>query len=427
MKATWVSMAMSDGDRRALEHLNAMYGPRCYMPCGDHDIKLRQVAIPDQSYVHHYVTISSELLWFTFHYMYELVARLTPEHVAMEAWTNGYSTANQAIADVISEEIGSDATSTVLLIQDCFLFLVPGMVRQRFPSVIMQHFLHWPWPDARYLSLLPSFITHPIYRSLVANDIIGLQTDLDVRNLLDGASRMLDDAEVDYDARVITRQGHQTLVRAYPVSISVKDERAIVESQAGIAALQALEPYLRKKVIMRVDRLDPIKNVIPGIRAFAEMIDDHPEFREGVIFLAFLVPTREHAPSYQQYAHDVLAAIHEINQRYSTSNWQPVQPFIGNDRTRALAALQEYDVLLVSPWIEGMNLVAKEGAVLNRRNGVLVLSHSAGCFRQLRHACLPISSSNTKEIAQALYQALVLPQDERAALAARARAEVERH
>jgi trehalose 6-phosphate synthase len=427
MKATWVAMAMSDGDRRAMAHLNAIHGPRFYMPCGDHDIKIRQVAIPEHSYAQHYVKISSELLWFTFHHMHELATRLTPEHVAMEAWTNGFRVANQAIANAVSEEIGSDAPSTVLMIQDCFLFLVPGLIRRRFPSVIMQHFLHWPWPDPRYLSLLPSYITTSIYSSLLANDIIGLQTDLDVRNFLDGASVLLDDAEADYDSRTVTWRGHHVLVRAYPVSISVKDEHAIVESQAGLAELQKLEPYLGKKVVMRVDRLDPIKNVIPGFYAFAKMIDDHPELREEVVFLAFLVPTRESAPSYQQYARDVRRVIHKINQQYSTPNWQPVQAFVGNNRTRALAALQEFDVLLVSPRIEGMNLVSKEGAVLNRRNGVLVLSRSAGSFHQLRHACLPICSTDTNEIARALYQALVLPKDERAALAAQAREETERH
>lgn len=427
MKATWVAMAMSDGDRSALEHLNAASGPRFYMPCGDHDLRLRQVAIPAKSYALHYEKICSELLWYTFHYMHSLATRLTPEHIAIEAWNDGYCIANEAIANAVSEEIGSDAPSTVLMLHDCFLFLVPGLIRERFPSIIMQHFLHWPWPDARYLSLLPSYMTTSIYSSLMGNDIIGLQTELDVRNFLDGTSLILDDADVDYDARSIRWRGRRVAVRAYPVSISVKDERAIIESQEGLAALQELEPHLRKKVIMRVDRLDPIKNVIPGFHAFAKMIEDHPELREDVVFLAFLVPTREQVPSYQKYASDVLAVIQEVNQRYSSSRWQPIRPFIGNDRTRALAALQEFDVLLVSPTIEGMNLVVKEGAILNRRNGVLILSPGAGAFHQLRHACLHSSATNIGEMSRDLYRALVLSQDERAALAARARKEVESH
>src|SRR5258707_8494504 len=103
-----------------------------------------------------------------------------------------------------------------------------------------------------------------------------------------------------------------------------------------------------------------------------------------------------------------------VNRKYGREDWTPIHALCGNDRTRALAAMQYYDVLLVNPIIDGMNLVAKEGPVVNQRNGVLVLSRTAGAFQQLGKASIPTSPTDVTETADALYKALTLPDDERA-------------
>src|SRR5260221_10387563 len=134
------------------------------------------------------------------------------------------------------------------------------------------------------------------------------------------------------------------------------------------------------------------------------MLDDHPELLGQVTFLAFLVPSRQSLPVYKRYNAEVKKVIGEINQKYGSDHWKPIQLFYENNRLQALAAMRFYDVLLVNPIVDGMNLVAKEGPVVNERNGVLVLSRTVGAFQQLGKFSIPTSPTDTAETAQALYK-----------------------
>ncbi len=148
---------------------------------------------------------------------------------------------------------------------------------------------------------------------------------------------------------------------------------------------------------------------------------------EAVTFLAFLVPSRQALSIYRRYREEILKRIEDINQKFGRNKWTPIQAFVQNNRTEALAALQFYDVLLVNPLIDGMNLVAKEGSIVNQRNGVLILSRTCGAFQQLGEASIPISPADMVETAEALYKALTLSPEERRQKAELARQIVEHH
>jgi trehalose 6-phosphate synthase len=265
-----------------------------------------------------------------------------------------------------------------------------------------------------------------IYRGLVGNDIIGFQTERDAHNFLEGARTLLEGASIDFENGTVEWQGRSTRVQAYPISVSVEGERGVVRSAAGRRAVEQIRPLLCEKTIMRVDRIEPTKNILRGFRAYAQVLDQHSELHGHVTFLAFLVPSRQSIPQYKRYYNEVRKIIEDINAKYGTDEWRPIHALWGNDRTRALAAMQFYDVLLVNPIIDGMNLVAKEGPVVNQRNGVLVLSRTAGAFQQLAKASIPTSPTDIDETAQALYTALTLPPKERRAKAMLARQCVER-
>src|SRR5260370_24665973 len=125
----------------------------------------------------------------------------------------------------------------------------------------------------------------------------------------------------------------------------------------------------------------------------------HPELHREVTFLAFLVPSRKTVPLYRRYGAKVIDVIEQINRKFGKGEWTPIQAFCGNDRTRALVAMQWYDVLLVNPLMDGMNLVAKEGPVVNQRNGVLVLSRNAGVYQELARGAIAISPLDLIETA----------------------------
>lgn len=426
MEVTWVAMTMTEGDRVAVKEAQHN-GGILRSPIRGQKMDLRYVAIPKSAYRKHYEKISNELLWFLQHYLYDPTQDSASADQLQDAWNAGYRVANQAIADEVNAEIDRDTTTTpVVMLHDYHLYLAPTMIRKVHPKIIMQQFIHIPWPDVRCWHFLPSNIAHDIYTGLIGNDIIGFQTDRDARNFLEGARTLLDDAEVDFEEGTICWQGRCTLARAYPISISVTEERRVVNSVAGKRAAEKIQPLLAEHTIMRVDRIEPTKNILRGFQAYDKMLETHPELHGKVTFLAFLVPSRQTLSIYRRYSADVIDAMRAINQKYGTENWVPVHDFCDNDRVRALAAMRYYDVLLVNPIIDGMNLVAKEGPVVNQRDGVLVLSRTAGAFQQLAKGSIPTSPTDVNETAQALYKAVTLSKEERHAKATLARQAVER-
>jgi len=171
--------------------------------------------------------------------------------------------------------------------------------------------------------------------------------------------------------------------------------------------------------------MDPAKNILLGFEAFDLLLETNPELVGRVRFLAFLVPSRQAVPEYRCHAEAVFNLAAHINQRWGTDHWQPIQVFYEHNYDQALAGLSLYDVLLVNSLSDGMNLVSKEGALVNERDGVLVLSRAAGAFRELGHAALPIDPTDVRETAKALADALAMPIEERRWRAARLRAAVE--
>jgi trehalose 6-phosphate synthase len=421
VEMSWVAMAMNEGDRLALQE--ATQG-RLPSPLAGQKMHLHYVEISREAYRKYYERISNQLLWFLQHYLYNPTENSRVIKRFQDAWETGYRVANRAIAEAVIDEIERTQGSAVVMLHDYHLYLAPRMIRQKHPGIVMQHFIHIPWPDIRCWHFLSSNIAHEIYQGLVGNDIIGFQTERDARNFLEGARTLLDGARVEFEEGTVQWQGHVTKARAYPISISVQTELKLVTSTAGKQAAEKIRPLLGKQTIMRVDRLEPTKNIVRGFQAYDLLLEHHPELHGTVKFLAFLVPSRQSLPEYQRYARDVKKIIEEVNQKYGTPDWQPVVLIYQNDRTQALAAMQYYDVLMVNPIIDGMNLVAKEGPVVNQRDGVLLLSRTVGAFAQLGKASIPTSPIDVGETSEALYKALTLSEEERHSKATLARLSV---
>jgi trehalose 6-phosphate synthase len=204
------------------------------------------------------------------------------------------------------------------------------------------------------------------------------------------------------------------MVRAYPSSIDVDEVRAIAESQRAQDYLNRVGEFTAKHTIVRVDRAEPNKNIIRGFRAYQTMLESHPELKEEVTFLAFLVPSRTHIKQYERYMEEIEALVRQINSAHGSPNWQPVHIFSENNYTQAIAGLKLYDTLLVNPVVDGMNPVAKEGPIVNTQNGVLVISEGSSAFDQLRGGALAVAPADIEGTAQALYEAVTMSPEERA-------------
>jgi trehalose 6-phosphate synthase len=420
-EVTWIAAAMTEGDRQVARREGAQ---RFHSPEADEQMYLRFVDPPRKAYNRYYNVFSNPLLWFIQHYMWNTPRTPNINLAIYEAWEDGYVTVNKAFADCILQEAAADPLPPYVMTQDYHLYLAPGFVREAQPGAIIQHFTHIPWPDARYWELLPHEMRLAIFASLCCADFVGLQTNRDARNFLHGCEAVLPDAEIDYRGSSIWYKGHLTIVRAYPISVDAPTLTRMACSAEVAAYEDKLKPSFGKKTILRVDRMEPSKNIMRGFRAFELLMLEHPELHGEVNFLALLVPSRQEQMLYQTYTDDVFELVDTINDDFGTPDWQPVHVFHENNYLQAIAAMKLYDVLLVNPVIDGMNLVSKEGPVVNQRDGVLVLSEAAGSHEQIGSQAISVAPADIEGTQRALYEALNMKPAERRLRAQAIRAQV---
>jgi trehalose 6-phosphate synthase len=370
--------------------------------------------VPDRrAYDLHYNVFSNPILWFLHHSIMDGLRRRDLSDQVEQAWDEGYVPVNHALADAVVEELRRPGSAGIALLQDYPLCLTGRYVRDRVPEAVLQHFIHVPWAEPNAWLELPWRITEAICDGLLANDVVRFQTSRSVQDFLLTCFDYVRGAFVDFEKAVVSYQGRRIRVRSSAISVDpeyLQQEAASPEAQGY---LEKLEPLAGERTILRVDRLDPSKNVLGGFQAFDLLLRQHPELRGRVRFLAFLVPSRTSIPEYRRYADRVFSLIDRINDSYGSGSWRPVEVFHEHNFRQALAGMTLYDVLLVNPLADGMNLVAKEGPVVNRRDGVLVLSTGAGAFEELGEAALAVTPQDVKGTAEALWRALEMPLGER--------------
>jgi len=301
----------------------------------------------------------------------------------------------------------------MVLLNDYHFYLVSAYIRRQMPDLVIQHFIHIPWPSPYYWQLLPGYMRQAILSSLCTTDIVGLQTGRDVLSFLHCCESFIDEAKVDYAQRTVRINGHIVQVKSYPVSIDAIGLKKLCSSEAVKEYEEKLRPLCGEQTIVRVDRAEPSKNIIRGFRAFDTLLERYPQFQGKLKFIAFLVPTRTHLKPYQRYMQDVTQLIEAINSKYGTEEWHPIDFFYENNYLQAIAGMRLCDVLLVNPVIDGMNLVAKEGPIVNNRDGVLILSETVGACEQLGQIALTVAPADLEATTQALYTALTMPAAER--------------
>ena len=407
---TWIASAIGEGDRKVAENSAEA---RLRSPLPGHQIYLRFVVTPRRVYHRYYNVFCNPLLWFLQHYMWNSPYNPNLDANVHNAWCEGYVEVNKAFAQAVIEEAQKAHSPPIVMVHDYHLYLAPQYIRDTLPDSIIQHFTHIPWPTPRYWQLLPSYMLRSICKSLCASDIVGFQTADDVRNFLQTCEEFLPESEIDQRNKEVFSGGHRTLVRTYPISISVEEIRRMANSPRALDYEKKLGPMCNENTIIRVDRAEPSKNVVRGFKAYGLLLSRYPEFQGRVNFLAFLVPSRTHIRQYQRYMDEIQQVIREINSTFGNEEWQPISTFIENNYTQAIAGMKLYDVMLVNAVIDGMNLVAKEGPVVNTRGGVLILSETTGAHKQLQEGALSVSPSDIEGTMQAMYQALTMGPEER--------------
>ncbi|MBA3451173.1 MAG: trehalose-6-phosphate synthase [Chloroflexia bacterium] len=410
----WIAAAMTDGDRLRAER--AQETGEQLIEYGDPpEFRLRFVVPSPDCYHQYYNVISNPLLWFLQHYLWDTPRTPDITKDIWDAWRSGYVTVNRMFADEIISAIDAIDGEPLIMLQDYHLYLCARFVRERHPDARLQQFVHIPWPDPDYWRLLPLEMRRGICEGMLGNDIVGFQTPEHGRSFMYTCQAYVPDIEIDYLTSSVVWQGRRIEVRAYPISIDSAAVRRMAYSKDARSHDRYLPNHWNEFTVLRVDRAEPSKNIVRGFLAFDRFLEAHQDFQGRVNFVAITVPSRMDVVEYQDYLDDVSAVVGRINAKYANveTGWQPIHLIMGENYPRALAAMKWYDVLLVNSIIDGMNLVAKEGALLNERNGVLILSEGAGAVSQLGEHAIIIGPTDVEGTADAIHQALTMPLEER--------------
>ncbi len=411
--AVWIASAMTDADVDIAEE----HGGRPFeVETENGNFRVRFVASDAEAYDRFYNIFANPMLWFIQHYLWDQSNAPDIRQHEVDAFELGYNVVNQDLARAVLEEI-EGREEPVVMVHDYQLYTLPAMVRDERPDVFLHHFVHIPWTQPDAWRVLPAGIREAIYRGLLANDIVGFHTRSYRRNFLQ-CCRDLMDLDVDLERGVVHFEGRDVWVRAYPLPIDWRATQAV----AGRDRVREFEDRLlerrREFSILRVDRADLSKNVLRGFTGFDIFLEQHPEFHERITFTAQLMPSRTDVPEYAEYLERIEALVAVVNHRHGTPDWMPISLKLRDDLDEAVASYKHYDVMMVNAMFDGMNLVAKEGPLVNERDGVSILSENTGAHEELGACALSVNPFDVQELADSIYAALTMSRDERARRAA---------
>jgi trehalose 6-phosphate synthase len=410
----WISCALGKGDKAWLQSVGNRVAEVDNM-------KIRLIDPDPVQYERYYNVISNPLLWFVQHQLHDTPRSPIIDGEVWTAWTDGYAAINRQFAQAVADSIADLDGTVIVMVQDYHLYLFARFLRELVGDrVIIHQFLHIPFPGADTWRILPIGMRAELLDGMLHADRIGFQTERDTRRFLQTVVDNLSEARVLVPWRALSYRGRRVDASPYPISIDVQNLLNIVASEEAQQHIHSfIENNRDRRMILRVDRVEPSKNILRGLIAFRNMLLAYPEHRGKCYMLALLVPSRMEVGEYQTYLRDIMALVGEINATLGQSDWEPVRVMLGNNYTRALAALSIYDVLLVNPLADGMNLVAKEGVIVNQKAGVLILSEEAGVAEEFGSDALMVAPYDVFGTREALHMALMMADGDRQARAAR--------
>ena len=352
------------------------------------------VYLTDEQVQRYYYGFSNGALWPLCHFF--------EAHVVYDDddW-EAYVQVNRLFCDAVAEEVRGDE---LIWVHDYHLFLLPDMLRQRFPEARIGFFLHTPFPPSELFRVLPC--REVLLRGLLGADVVGFQTFNNLQNFLYSVYRVLGIAA---DMNALSYEGRPVRCAVHPISVDPQQFINALDSDSDtLEESRRLDEAMEdRKVILGMDRLDYSKGIPGRLRAYQRLLRAHPEWRGAVTLVQVAVPSREQVMAYQDLRRQVDELVGEINGTYGTTTWTPVQYVHRNlPFAEICALLRRADIALITPLRDGMNLVAKEYAVCQKeRAGALILSEFAGASSELGEAFF-VNPYDTEAMAARMHEVL---------------------
>ncbi|QOZ78744.1 trehalose-6-phosphate synthase [Bradyrhizobium sp. CCBAU 53351] len=410
---TWIAHGSGSADREAVDE-----NDRIRVPEAAPAYTLRRIWISEEEQDGYYYGFANEGLWPLCHIVFvRPTFRLTDWQM--------YRQINQRFADAVVTEARTE--DPVVLVQDYHFALAPRMIRERLPKATIITFWHIPWPNAETFGICPW--KAEIIEGMLGSTIIGFHTQFHCNNFIEGVDRFVE-SRIDREVQTVSLGGHETRVRAYPISIEWPPKeleklpppahcRSDVVAQFGLAD--------GTRLIVGVERFDYTKGILDRMRAVDALLSRNPTWRDRLLFVQVAAPTRSKLSSYSKLQAEAEALAAEINGRHSGR--QPVIHLIARhyEPAEVFRLFRAADACVVSSLHDGMNLVAKEFVSSREDNaGVLILSSFTGASRELSEALI-VNPYDTEEMASAIEIALTMPIQEQAERMKLMRQQVKEH
>lgn len=366
---------------------------------------LRRVWLTKEQEAGYYYGLANAALWPLCH-----IAFTRPTFVD-EHWQR-YCEVNRLFAKAVLEEVGD--RPTFVFVQDYHFALLPRLLKDANPNLIVAHFWHIPWPNRETFRAFPW--KEPLLDGMLGNDLLGFQLRYHCQNFLDTVDRALE-ARVDQERCEITRNGKVTVVRPFPISIDFDQHLATAQSAKVASYMDGWRVRLglqEERIAVGIDRLDYTKGIPERFKAIDVFLDKNPSYRKKLVFVQIGVPTRSHIAQYKALDDELDKLVEEINWKWNDGSWRPIIFLKEHHSQPELMALHRLaDFCLVTSLHDGLNLVAKE-YVSSRfdGDGMLILSQFTGAARELTDALL-VNPFAVSEIAEAIRSALEMPPADR--------------
>jgi alpha,alpha-trehalose-phosphate synthase [UDP-forming] len=396
----WIAHGNGDADRQTVDRLDHVE-----VPPDRPQYTLRRVWLSNEEEEGHYSGLSNQGLWPLCHVAFTRPI-FDPDHWQM------YRRVNEHFAEAVLEEAGD--SPTFVFIQDYHFALLPRMLRNARSNLVIAQFWHIPWPNREVFSSFPW--REEILDGLLGNDLLGFHLPHHCQNFLKTVDCSLE-ARIDESGSEISRGGHATLVRPFPIGIDFDEHTEAAHSDAVANQMRRWRKELSvsgKLLGIGIDRLDYTKGIPERLRSLDKLLEENPQYRGKLIFVQIAVPSRSSLPAYRQIEQEVEYLTAQINRRWATASWRPIVLLKRHYTTPEMIALHRLaQFCVVSSLHDGMNLVAKEFAASRvDEDGVLVLSKFAGAAYELKDA-LQVNPFSIEECASAYREALEMQPDDR--------------
>ena len=407
----WIAHGSGDADRETVDGDNKLR-----VPPGEPAYTLKRVWLTKEEEDGYYYGFANEGLWPLCH-----ITHNRPEF-RLEDWTY-YRKVNEKFADALLAEIAGEQYPMVL-VQDYHLALLPSLIKEKRPDAKVAIFWHIPWPNPEAYGICPW--RQEILQGMLGADIIGFHIQFHCNNFLETVDRFLE-SKIDWEQFSVTRGGHTTMVKPFPISVSLELSSGTIPPEGWAAKEELLRNVgVRADYLgVGVDRIDYTKGIPERFRAIERFFEKYPEFLGRFTFVELGAPSRTHIKKYRDLMAEIEETVEKVNWRFQTKTWKPIVFLKAHHTHQAIGPYyRASDLCMVTSLHDGMNMVAKEFvAARDDEDGVLILSQFTGASRELKDAVV-VNPYDIEQMADAICLSLRMETEERSGRMRRMRANV---